>query len=146
MAEGFTVTRVFDAPREMVFRAWTTPARFAGWFGLPGFTTPPDRVVMDVRPGGAWEVVLVPHGAAGAPGAGGDEVRMCGLFRDVIEPERVVFTFDRTELITVTLTDLGARTEMVFHQGGGGLTAEEYEQARRSWAGIFDQLTTRLGV
>ena len=50
-ADGITITRVFDAPRELVFQAWTDPARFAHWFGGPDADVPVDGVAMDVRPG-----------------------------------------------------------------------------------------------
>src|SRR5438552_3527516 len=47
------VTRVFDAPRELVWKALTEPEHFAQWFGTPPFTTPVSTITMDVRPGGA---------------------------------------------------------------------------------------------
>lgn len=54
-----TVTRVFDAPRELLWRSWTEPARFARWFFTPPFTTPVETVAMDVRPGGRWRASQV---------------------------------------------------------------------------------------
>ena len=50
----FTITRVFDAPRELVFRAWTDPDQFSRWWGGRGTTTPRETMRMDVRPGGEW--------------------------------------------------------------------------------------------
>jgi uncharacterized protein YndB with AHSA1/START domain len=48
----FTITRVLDAPRHLVWRSWTEPEHFARWFGPRGFTTPLSKVTMDVRRGG----------------------------------------------------------------------------------------------
>ena len=53
-AEGILIVRVFDAPRELVFKAWTVAERFATWFGEHGSTIPLDKVSMDARPGGEW--------------------------------------------------------------------------------------------
>src|SRR5438128_10473572 len=55
------VTRVFDAPRELVFEAWTDPTRVVQWWGPHGFTTTIHE--MDVRPGGVWRFVM--HGPDG---------------------------------------------------------------------------------
>ena len=51
----FTITRVFDAPRELVWKAWTDPEHVARWFGPRGYSTPQSTVTMDVRPGGTFE-------------------------------------------------------------------------------------------
>lgn len=51
----FTITRVFDAPRELVFRAWTDPEQLTRWFGPRGVTTPRSSIETDVRPGGDGE-------------------------------------------------------------------------------------------
>src|SRR5687768_11060652 len=50
----YEIVRHLTAQREQVYAAWTRPERFARWFGPRIFTTPADRVVLDVRPGGAW--------------------------------------------------------------------------------------------
>ncbi len=49
-----TMTRIFDAPRELVFKAWTNPEHVAQWWGPKGFTNPVCE--LDVRPGGAWRM------------------------------------------------------------------------------------------
>jgi uncharacterized protein YndB with AHSA1/START domain len=88
---GFTLTRVFDAPRERVWREWTEPERFADWFGGPEADVPLDSVAMDVRPGGAWRATMF---------AGPDrrEIRWSGEYREVVAPERLVVTMsDRPE-------------------------------------------------
>ena len=58
MAEGFTVTRVFDAPRERVWKEWTEPERFADWFGGTEWQVPMATVSMDVKPGGLWRLSM----------------------------------------------------------------------------------------
>ena len=51
-----TITRVFDAPRERVWRAWTEPSEIARWWGKRGWSTPPESVTLDVRPGGVFRL------------------------------------------------------------------------------------------
>jgi uncharacterized protein YndB with AHSA1/START domain len=143
MAEhGFAVTRVFDAPRESVWREWTSPEAFADWFGGPESEVPLDTVAMDVRPGGAWRATMY-----ASPGR--REIRWWGEYREVEEPERLVFTIcdregDASELVTVVLRDLGGgRTEMRFEQRGG-MRPEQYERAKAGWGGFFDRIAERL--
>src|SRR5918999_5648591 len=107
MAEryGFTVTRVFDAPRERVWKEWTEPERFADWFGGLESEVPLSTVSMDVSPGGALHLTML-------TGPDRREIRWKGEYREVAEPERLVFTIsdrddDLHELVTVVLTDLG---------------------------------------
>jgi uncharacterized protein YndB with AHSA1/START domain len=144
MAEpGITVTRVFDAPRERVWKEWTEPERFADWFGGAEAEVPPSSVSMDVRPGGSWRATMF-------AGPERREIRWEGAYREVVEPERLVFTVsdqpadDLFELVTVVLTDLGdGRTEMLFQQRGR-MSAEEYERAQEGWATFFDRIAVRL--
>ncbi|MFE6019901.1 SRPBCC domain-containing protein [Streptomyces sp. NPDC056441] len=141
--EGIDITRVLDAPREPVFEAWTTPEHFAAWYGGDA-EVPLERVSMDVRPGGASSLVIV------VPGT---EMPFHGVYREVLAPERLVFTLkDATapadvegETVTVTFTDRGDKTtEMVFKQRGGNLTAEQYAAAEDGWEAFFDALVARL--
>jgi uncharacterized protein YndB with AHSA1/START domain len=140
---GITMTRIFDAPRERVWKEWTEPERFADWFGGPEADVPLSTVSMDVRPGGSWRATMF---------AGPDrrEIRWTGEFHEVVEPERLVMTFsdqpgdDAYELVTVVLTDLGdGRTEMHFEQRGG-MTPAQYEGAGQGWSIFFDRLSERL--
>src|SRR4051812_3712840 len=86
MAEaGITITRVFDAPREEVWREWTEPERFADWYGGPECEVPLPSVAMDVRPGGAWRLTMF------AP-PDRREIHWKGEYHEVVEPERLVFT------------------------------------------------------
>jgi uncharacterized protein YndB with AHSA1/START domain len=144
MAEqnGFTVTRIFDAPRERVWKEWTEPERFADWFGGDEIEVPLSSVSMDVREGGAWRATMI----AGP----GREIRWKGEFREVVEPDRLVFTISdepgegRYELVIVILTDLGdGRTEMLFEQRGD-MTPEQYRAAGRGWGSFFDRMAQRL--
>ena len=139
---GITVTRVFDATRERVWKEWTDPESFADWFGGTEWEVPLSTVSMDVRPGGSWRLTMFAD-------TGRREISWKGEYREVIEPERLVFTIsDRPgeahELITVVLTDLGdGRTEMHFQQHGY-LSAEQYKGAEQGWATFFDRIAARL--
>ena len=76
------IIRVFDAPRRVVFKAWIDPEQLARWWGPSGFTNPLCEV--DVRPGGAIRIIMR------APDGVSHEMR--GVFREIKEPERLVFT------------------------------------------------------
>lgn len=105
------ITRVFDAPRELVWKAWTEPERMARWWGPRGFTTPVCE--LDVRPGGAIRIVML--------GPDGAEHPMTGVFREIVKPERLVFfsaaldeegkpLFEGTN--TVTFSEQGGKTTL----------------------------------
>ena len=145
VAEGIMITRVFDAPRERVWKEWTEPERFADWFGGSESEVPLTSVAMDVRPGGSWRLTMFAE-------PGRREIHWKGEYREVVEPERLVFTVsdepgDETyELVTVVLTDLGdERTEMHFQQQGQ-MSAEEYERAGQGWSSFFDRIDERLAA
>jgi len=131
MAE-IRITRVFDAPRERVWAAWTEPARIAAWWGKRGWSTPPESVVLDVRPGGVFRLNSIND-------EDGREMPLDTVFREVSEPERLVFGE-----ATVTLTDLGdGRTEMVFRTTAD-MTEEMLRTASAGLASAFDRLTDHL--
>jgi uncharacterized protein YndB with AHSA1/START domain len=143
MTEGFAVTRVFDAPRERVWKEWTEPERFADWFGGTEWQVPMATVSMDVKPGGLWRLTMFAD-------TGRREIHWNGEYREVVEPERLVFTIcdepgsDAYELITVVLTDLGdGRTEMLFQQRGE-MRPEHYKPAEEGWSTFFDRIAERL--
>ncbi len=142
-AQGITITRVFEASRERVWQEWTQPEPFADWFGGRDSEVPLSTVSMDVRPGGRWRLTMFAD-------PGRREIRWKGEYREVAEPERLVFTVsdqpgdEGYELVTVVLTDLGdGRTEMRFEQRGQ-LPAEVYDRAKEGWAGFFDRIAERL--
>jgi uncharacterized protein YndB with AHSA1/START domain len=145
-AEGILIVRVFDAPRELVFKAWTVAERFAEWFGEHGSEIPLDKVDMDPRPGGAWHATMY-HGPDRI------EIPFFGRFLEVEEPERIVMTIEvpdeadgtTPEVFTVVLRDLGDdRTEMTFTQRGGNLPADEYSRAMRGSLIFFERLGEHL--
>jgi uncharacterized protein YndB with AHSA1/START domain len=138
---GFRTVRVFDAPRERVWREWTEPERFADWFGGADIVVPVTTVSFDLRQGGRWRATM--HDGA-------REIRWKGAFQEIVTPERLVFTIsdqpgeDDYELVIVELVDLGdGRTEMRFEQRGR-MGAEEYLRAQRGWGVFFDRLEERL--
>jgi uncharacterized protein YndB with AHSA1/START domain len=106
------VTREFDAPRDIVFRAFTDPGLFARWWGPRRYTNVIDK--FDVRPGGLWRVVQKSED--------GGEHAFRGVHHDVVAPERIVSTFEyegvpgHVLLQTMTLEAIGARTRLVAHQ------------------------------
>ena len=143
LSEGIAITRIFDAPRERVWAEWTEPEPFADWFGGGDAEIPLSTVAMDVRPGGSWRATMF-------AGAERLEIRWKGEYREVVEPERLVFTIsdqpddEAYELIVVVLTDLGdGRTEMRFQQLGR-MSAEQYKAAGSGWSIFFDRMAEHL--
>ena len=115
-----TLTRVFDAPRDLVWRAWTDPKHMAQWFGPHGFTSSVPE--LSVRVGGALRIVM--HGPDG------NDYPMKGVFREVLKPERLVFTtiaIDKTgkHLLegetTVTFAESNNKTTLVLQTHAVGL-------------------------
>jgi uncharacterized protein YndB with AHSA1/START domain len=100
--QEIVTTRVLDAPRALVFEAWTNPAHVAHWWGPNGFTTTVHE--MDVRPGGAWCFVM--HGRDGT------NYRNDIVFVEVVKPERLVYDHGPTPRFrtTVTFDEHGDRT------------------------------------
>jgi uncharacterized protein YndB with AHSA1/START domain len=142
---GFTTTRVFEAPREQVWKEWTEPEAFADWFGGTEADVPLSTVEMDVRPGGAWRATMF-------AGPGRREIHWEGEYREVVEPERLVLTITdqpgdpRQDIVTVELLDLDdGRTEMRFEQRGY-MTPEEYERAKQGWGTFFERIAERLAA
>ena len=140
---GIDIIRVFDAPRERIWAEWTEPERFADWYGGPQAEIPLATVTMDVRAGGRWSLTML---------FGPREIHWRGVYREVVPPERLVFTVtdipgedDPDELVIVDLIDLGdGRTEMRFQQRGGGLGPDGYERAKSGWGTFFDYVDQRL--
>ena len=107
---GLVLTRVLDAPRELVFKAWTDPKQVGRWWGPNGFTSPVCEV--DARAGGTIRIDM--------RGPDGRVYPMRGVFRELVEPERIVFTSaaldgDGKPLFeienTVTLEKQGTKTK-----------------------------------
>src|SRR5215475_16096078 len=115
-----TLTRVFDAPRALVWKAWTNPTMMAQWFGPRGFTNPVCE--LDVRAGGSLRIVM--------RGPDGNDYPMKGEFRVVSEPELLVFTniaidSEGRHLLegetTVTFTEKGGKTTLTLETYAVGL-------------------------
>ena len=137
VAREIRITRVYDAPREQVWRAWTEPAQLARWWGKRGWTTPLPSVTMDVRPGGAFRLNSISD-------ADGREMPMEATYREVVEPERLVFGQAEGQIATVTFADLGdGRTEMTFHTT---MRANEELRARAEGglSSAFERLAEQL--
>jgi uncharacterized protein YndB with AHSA1/START domain len=126
------ITRVYDAPREQVWKAWTEPRRLAEWWGKRGWNAVPSSIAMDVRPGGTFRVTTVSEDGA--------EMTNDGVYREVVEPERLVLEEPSGGLSTVVFTDLGdGRTEMRF-----STTVRVTETARAGMDSAFDRLAEHL--
>lgn len=91
---GLVVSRVLNAPRELVFEAWTKPEHIKHWWGPNGFTNTIDK--MEVRPGGEWELVM--HGPDGK------DYKNNSTFIEVVKPERLVISHDSGPKYVMTVT------------------------------------------
>lgn len=142
-AQEITITRVFHAPRDVVWKAWTEPEQLAQWWGPEGWSTPLDGVTMDVRPGGSFRVTSVSD-------ADGTEMTTQGVYHEVLEPERLVFeepaegSWHEGASSVATFRDLGdGRTEMVVRTTIH--TTDEMRQlAEAGMAGSFERLAALL--
>ncbi len=132
------VTRVLDAPRELVFKAWTDARLAKNWWGPRDY--PATELEMDARPGGVWRGRL-------RSVESGQELPLGGVFREVVAPERLVFTFAWEEegergletLVTVTFAEEGGKTRMTFRQVPFQ-SVEERDGHRGGWSSSFDRL------
>lgn len=112
-APQFSITRTFDAPRELVWKAWTDEAELAQWLHPFGVTT--DSVSFDVRVGGRYRYTMTNDET-------GEEFPTGGEYIEVEPIDRLVFTWgepdapvDAAPIITLTLNARGEQTELVFH-------------------------------
>src|SRR5262245_32718056 len=110
-ADELVYTRVFDAPRELVFRCMIEPEHLTHFWGPSGVSAPPDGIAVDARPGGAFEVVMVND-------ADGSRYRMRAVYEEIVAPERLVWREPETGVVTTsTFVDIGDdRTEVRIHQ------------------------------
>jgi uncharacterized protein YndB with AHSA1/START domain len=142
-AHEITVTRVFDAPREAVWRAWTEPGQLARWWGAPGWTTPSEAIEVDLRVGGTMRLTSTNDD-------NGAEMTTTGMFTAIDEPARLAFaeasedSWHEGAESVVTFADLGdGRTEMVLrstvHMGD-----EIAATAERGLRGAIDRLAEVL--
>jgi uncharacterized protein YndB with AHSA1/START domain len=132
------IVRVFDAPRERLWRAWTDPDEIVRWWGKRGWTAQRDSLVLDVRPGGALRIVSVSDA--------GIEMVNSGVWHEVVEPERLAFGPPEAATSVVTFTDLGdGRTEMRFtsSQELSGRAAAGFRSGLDRLAELLDHHSTR---
>lgn len=139
------LTRLYDAPRELVWQAFTEPQHVAQWYGGEGFSSPVCE--MDVRPGGLWRHVMrAPNGM---------EFPVNSVFIEVVPPERLVWTSSDAEaaiaagkpvnVTTVTLEARGAQTHWVMEARFGSL-AERDAAVRMGFGDIVAQGAKRLAA
>ena len=135
-----TLTRLFAAPRELVWAAWTDARHAAQWWGPRHH--PAMHLEIDARVGGRWRGCL-------KSAADGRELWQGGVFREVVKPERLVFTFawdadgGFENLVTITFTDEGGHTRMHFRQEPF-VSADEHEGHGEGWMSSFDRLDEAL--
>lgn len=133
-----TFTRVFDAPRELVFRCMIEPEHLTHFWGPVGVSAPVDRIKIDPRPGGVFETVIVND-------ADGTEYPNHGVFVEVVEPSRLVWTEPDIGMTTISdFKDLGdGRTEVRVVQTN---VPEMFRtaEARKGFEGSFDRFAAYL--
>ncbi len=143
---AIVITRVFDAPRQLVWKAWTEPRHFARWYGPKGFTTPVCRI--DLRVGGKYlNCMRSPEG---------QDFWTTGVFREIVAPERLVMTASRADKdgnvdadwpvetqISVTFEEDDGRTKVTLeHVGMPAGTGRDMAEA--GWNESLDKLADVL--
>ena len=152
--EELTITRIFDAPRELVWKAWTEPERSKKWWGPKHFTAP--AIKIDLRVGGKYLSCM--------RGPDGKDYWSTGVYREIVAPERLVMTdsfadekgnvvpashygivgeFPLEFLVTVTFEDIGQKTRMTLRHAGfpEGLMRE---LTQTGWNESFDKLAESI--
>ncbi len=131
------ITRELDATREEVFRAWTDPEELASWYGPEAFDTPSERIAIDLREGGRYELTMVRRD-------GGAEFPVVYEIVELVEPELLVLRADMGPGGQVTtrveLEDLGGRTRMTLTDG----PYPDAAPASAGWDAAFAKLAIRL--
>jgi uncharacterized protein YndB with AHSA1/START domain len=138
--QAVLITRIFDAPREAVFRAWTEPDEVAAWFGPESFDTPRERIRIDLRPGGRYELTMVRR-------EGGAEYTLGYDVLEVVEPELIVLRSDpmpEATVVRVELHDHGAKTRMTFSDSPHPPAGRD--RAEAGWLAAFEKLNARVAM
>ncbi len=144
------VTRVFDAPRSLVFKAWTDPKHLVRWWAPKGWTTPFCKA--DPRKGGKF------HFCMRSPE--GRDIWGIGIYQEIVEPERIVYTdafadaqgnpvppshygmspgHPAETVVTVTFVEREGRTELTLRHAMA-IGVEEREGTRQGWTEMLDRL------
>ena len=133
--ETFTVKVVHDAPRELVFEVMTRPEHLTRFWGPIGMHTPIENIVVDLRPGGAFETTMVSD-------HGGDTYTMRAVYVDVAPPRYLSWRELDSEVTTeITFTDLGGGSTEVTTTQRGLPPAMRTPEARAGWASALDKNT-----
>lgn len=136
--DELVLTRTFDAPRELVFKAWTDAKQLAEWWGPKGFTNPVCDI--DVRPGGAIRIDMT--------GPDGTVYPMGGTFREIVPPERLVFSAtafggELETLTTAIFEDAGGRTKLTVTAvvvKSSEMTADAISGMEQGWTESLERL------
>lgn len=141
---SLSIARLLDAPRPLVFAAWTDPEQAARWWGPKGFTSV--SCTMDVRVGGAWRRVMrSPDGV---------EYVARGVYREIAAPERLVFTYawetnpgqtDHETLVTLTFAERGGSTELTLNQALFETVAAR-DDHRGGWSSCLERFAEYLAT
>jgi uncharacterized protein YndB with AHSA1/START domain len=137
------ITRIFEAPREQVFRAWTDPDEVAAWYGPEHMDAPRERINIDLRIGGRWELTMVRRD-------GGGEFSIGYQILEVVDPELLVLRSDpmpetgmhEPTVVRVEFHDHGAKTRVTLSDGP--LPAGVRGHAESGWSAALDKLAAAL--
>jgi uncharacterized protein YndB with AHSA1/START domain len=148
------ITRIFDAPRELVWKTWTEPARVKRWWGPQGFTSPFCRI--DLRVGGTYLYCM--------QSPEGREYWSTGVYREIVPPQRIVCTdsfsdekgnvvpashygmtgdYPRELVVTVTFEEQKGRTKFTLRHAGFP-SGEMRDLAGAGWNTSLDKLAEFL--
>jgi uncharacterized protein YndB with AHSA1/START domain len=139
------ITRIFDAPRERVFRAWTDPDEVAAWYGPEHMDTPRERIRIDLRVGGRYELTMVPRGGGAGFTIGYEIV-------ELVQPQLIVLRSDpmpevgmhEPTIVRVEFHDHGAKTRMTLSDSPYPPAARGHAEA--GYEAAFDKLAALLAA
>ena len=137
------ITRIFDTPREQVFKAWTDPDEVAAWYGPAHMEVSRESVHIDARVGGRWEVTMVPRG-------GGEGFAIGYEIIELVEPELLVMRSDPMPgqpdgtVVRVELHDHGPKTRMTLSDGPFPVAGRPHAEA--GYEGALDKLAAHLAA
>jgi uncharacterized protein YndB with AHSA1/START domain len=141
---ALVIERVFNAPRALVFQAWTDREHLSQWLGPRDH--PARELTMDVRPGGRWRACLRSVET-------GNDLWVGGVYREIVPPERLAFTFAWEEegergletVVAITLTERDGKTHMTMRQTPFQSDGER-DGHRGGWTSSFDRLDDLLAT
>jgi uncharacterized protein YndB with AHSA1/START domain len=145
LRRDLTITRLLNAPRDLVFQAWTEPEHLT-WFLNDSAPVPTEPIEVDLRVGGAWRLMMVVN----------DELRYYtgGVYREIVPAEKLVYTWgaaggwpeidEDSAVVTITLDEVGDQTRMTFHVA---FPEDLPEERMQEWLdmGISEGWTATLG-